>query len=126
MSSLEVVGHRVLISPKYEDAEIKDGALKGFDLSAGGTSDTFKRELGATSIGTVVGIGPNAFLEFKSLGEDGKLVRGEPWCNVGDVVYYARYSGKLVENGDEQLVIINDEDVQCLVHEVKEDIEDGE
>ena len=115
MIELEVVGHRVLIAPEYEDEEIKEGALKGF-IQGGG--DTFKRELGATTVGKVVGIGPNAWLDFKSLDGTGELVRGTPWCSVGDLVYYAKYSGKNVEIDDIKMVIVNDEDIQAIVHEV--------
>lgn len=102
MNKLEVVGHRVLIKPHLQSEETE----WGFKLDVG---DTFHRERGATQIGTIVGIGPNAWLDFKP---------GTPWAKVGDVVYYAKYSGKEVEAGNEdKYIIINDEDVQCIIHE---------
>jgi len=34
---------------------------------------------------------------------------------IGDRVYYARYSGKTIEDGDDKYIIVNDEDVQCII-----------
>ena len=103
MNNLQVVGHRVLIKPHLQE-EVSDG---GIYLAVG---DTFQRERGATQIGTIVDIGPNAWLDFKP---------GTPWAKVGDVVYYAKYAGKDVEAGNEdKFVIINDEDVQCIIKKV--------
>nr|ASN63817.1 co-chaperonin GroES [uncultured virus] len=114
MSNLEVVGHRVLIRPHLQE-ETSEG---GIYLAVG---KTFERERGATQIGTIVGIGPNAWLDFKSKNDQGELVAGTPWAKVGDVVYYAKYAGKDVTAGnDAKLVIVNDEDVQCIIHEVEE------
>lgn len=114
MNNLEVVGHRVLIKPHLQD-EVSDG---GIYLAVG---ETFERERGATQIGTIVSIGPNAWLDFKSADAEGNLVAGKPWAKVGDVVYYAKYAGKEVKAGNEdKYVIVNDEDVQCIIHEVKE------
>ena len=97
----EVVGHRVLVKPHLQE-EVTQG---GIYIATG---QTFEREQGATQIGTIMGIGPNAWLDFKP---------GTPWAKVGDVVYYAKYAGKDIKDGDNTLVILNDEDVQCIVHE---------
>lgn len=103
--NLQVVGHRVLIKPHLQD-EVSEG---GIYLAVG---ETFERERGATQIGTIVDIGPNAWLDFKP---------GTPWADVGDVVYYAKYAGKEVTAGnkEDKYVIINDEDVQCIIKEDK-------
>ena len=104
MNNLKVVGHRVLIKPHLQD-EMSEG---GIFVAVG---ETFQRERGATQIGTIVDIGPNAWLDFKP---------GKPWAKIGDKVYYAKYAGKDVEAGNEdKFVIINDEDVQCIINEVK-------
>ncbi len=102
-SELEVVGHRVLVKPHLQE-EVSEG---GIYIAVG---DTFKREQGATQIGTIVGIGPNAWLDFKP---------GDPWAEVGDKIYYAKYAGKNVTIDEEEYVIINDEDVQCIIREVE-------
>jgi chaperonin GroES len=101
LDNLIVVGHRVLIKPEIKEATTESGIYIGH-------ADTYKREVGATQIGTIVGIGPNAWLDFKP---------GIPWAKIGDRVYYAKYSGKEIknDNGDIIAVIINDEDVQCKI-----------
>ena len=100
--NLSVVGHRVLLKP-YLPKDTTDGGIYV------GHTDTHKREQGATTIGIIVGIGPNAWLDFKP---------GTPWAEIGDRVYFAKYAGKEVRAGNEKTyVIINDEDVQCKIIE---------
>jgi len=101
---IEVVGHRVLIRPQHFEEEVEDGALKGFKLDVG---DDWKRDRAATVIGVIEGVGPNAWLGFDE---------GNPWAQVGDTVYYAKYSGKVVEDGDDSYIVCNDEDVIAIVH----------
>jgi len=101
---LEVIGHRVLIEPQHFEEE----SDWGFKTNVG---DDWKRERAATVIGTIKGIGPNAWKAF-----DG----GEPWAKVGDKVYYAKYSGKVVMDGEDSYILTNDEDILCIVHEEKE------
>jgi len=105
---LEVIGHRVLIEPKHFDEELAEGALKGFKLDVG---EEWKRERAATVMGTIVGVGPNAWKGFDD---------GLPWAAVGDKVYYAKYSGKTVEENGKTYIICNDEDVQAIVHDDEE------
>jgi len=109
--NLEVVGHRVLLKPHLAE-EITEGGIYI------GHADTFKREQGATQIGRIVGIGPNAWIDFNSLDKLGQKIPGKPWAEVGDVVYYAKYAGKEIKNeeGVVEYVIINDEDIQCKIH----------
>ena len=100
--NLSVVGHRVLIDPEYKEETTESGIYIGH-------SDTFQREKGATQIGRIIGIGPNAWLDFKP---------GAPWAEIGDRVYFAKYAGKEVKAGNEKTyIIINDEDVQCKIIE---------
>lgn len=35
----------------------------------------------------------------------------EPWAKVGDKVVYVRHGGKYVKDGDDELLILSDEDV---------------
>jgi len=98
---LEVVGHRVLIEPEHFAEEIGDGALEGFQLNIG---EDWKRDRAATVIGVIKGVGPNAWLGFDN---------GNPWAKVGDKVYYAKYSGKVVTDGEKSYIVCNDEDCNC-------------
>lgn len=104
--NLEVVGHRVLLKPDLPP-DVTDGGIYV------GHSDTHRREKGATTVGIIVGIGPNAWLDFKP---------GTPWASIGDKVYYAKYAGKEIKNeeGETEYVIINDEDIQCKIHDEDE------
>lgn len=104
--SLQVVGHRLMIDPDPVETVTKSGLILAKD-------ERLYRE--ATHIGTVVQIGPNAFVGFAD---------SEPWCSVGDRIIYARHAGKFVEDPDEidpntkkpkEYYIINDEDVQVIV-----------
>ena len=58
-------------------------------------------------------IGPTAWKDYKG---------GDPWCVVGDRVFFSKYAGASIEDGTEEgLVLLNDEDVQAiLVEEEKE------
>jgi co-chaperonin GroES (HSP10) len=100
---VDVLGHRVLIKPLFQ-SEVTDW---GFKLDVG---EGHKREKAAASIGTIVSIGPNAWVGF----DDGK-----PWAEVGDTVHFAKYGGKFITYNDEEYVIVNDEDVQLRIR--KED-----
>lgn len=104
---VEVVGHRVLIDPEVPKKEIDDGALAGFEI----VGNEIEREKAATTIGRIVGIGPNAWKAFDD---------GEPWAEVGDKVYFAKYGGKWIEVDGKEYVIINDEDLVCRVKETED------
>jgi co-chaperonin GroES (HSP10) len=68
-----------------------------------------KREQAGVDQGVVVAIGPTAFKDF---GVDCPI-------SVGDNIAFAKYSGKVVTDPDDNkvYVILNDEDVVCLVKE---------
>lgn len=102
--SVKVVGHRVLLKP-YFDHEETDW---GFKLDVG---DTFKREKAATVLGEVVDIGDMAWRAF-----DGDNPNWKPWCEIGDVVFFAKYGGKFITLNDEDYIIVNDEDIQGIFH----------
>ena len=112
MTSVEVCGHRVLLKPHFDEDIISEGALEGFKLDVG---ETFKREKAATVVGKVVGIGPMAWKAF-----DGDNPDWEPWAKVGDIVYFAKYGGKFITIDAEDYIIIQDEDVQAIRHEDKD------
>jgi len=61
-----------------------------------------QKERKAVEIGKVVAIGETAFKDYG--GSDSTI-------KVGDRVLIARYSGKEVLDGDEEFVVVNDEDI---------------
>ena len=109
---VEAVGHRVLIKP--------DPVKK----SQGGiilTVDS-KLEQGATTTGTVLQVGPDAFYDYRP--SHIPLDRWEKWIKVGDRVVYAKYAGRFIdtEEKDEHnypiyVLVLNDVDIFAKIIE---------
>lgn len=121
--AIEALGHRLTIRPDYQ---IKDSEAAKTKEKANALGlvipDEVKKELDSQATrdkasidqGIVLTIGKTAFRDFG----------GEPWCDVGDYVAYARHAGKFVKDPDtdEDILVINDEDVICKITKViKED-----
>ncbi len=69
------------------------------------------REKRGAETGIVVQVGPEAY--------DNKPA---PWCKVGDQVFFTRYTGKevdgsLVGEAGVSYMIINDDDVKCVIEQ---------
>lgn len=97
--TIEVVGHRVMLEP----VDIQRNTEWGFQLDV---TDDWKREKAGTVKGRIVGIGSTAWMGFAD---------NRPWAKVGDVVYFARHSGKFIKHNGVEYYVINDEDVQAIV-----------
>lgn len=96
--AIKLITHHVLI--KLDDPEIKteSGIILAVDE---------KRERKAVEYGIVLQIGPTA---YKDLGlETIPLV-------IGDRVCILRYSGKSVKDDDKEYLIVNDEDILCIIN----------
>jgi co-chaperonin GroES (HSP10) len=109
-------GHRVVVKQeKLEDSDptYRKAAKLGIMIA---DTDEKKREQAGFDKGIVISIGPGAFVEFN---RNQNLDR--PWCKVGDKVAFAKYSGKTVVDPDdhETYMVINDEDVVCIIRETK-------
>lgn len=117
--ALTVKGHKLLIKhmTMKETVEIpKALADTGFKIEL--TSDQEKREEVASQVGIVLQIGRTCWHAYDRFKKDGSLNPDwEPWCQKGDKILYARYSGKVVEDPDtkERFMVISDEDVQAVV-----------
>ena len=74
------------------------------------TEDKRRAQAGVDQ-GTVVAIGPTAFQDYNT----------EVPCAIGDYIAFAKYSGKILTDPDdnEEYVIINDEDVVAIIKETK-------
>jgi co-chaperonin GroES (HSP10) len=110
------VGHRVVI--KQERLEDQDPAYKnmaqlGFAIP---DSDEKKREQLGYDKGRLVSVGPGAFREFNA-----SQGLSDPWAVVGDLVAFAKYSGKNIIDPDDNEVymVLNDEDIVCVIKETK-------
>lgn len=119
--AIEALGHRLTVQPdKVKDSEAektKQLAEKaGFVLPEKVKDDLdseHTRERASVDQGIVLTIGKTAFRDFG----------GEPWCNVGDYIAYARHAGKFVKDPDtgEDILVINDEDCIAKITKVMND-----
>lgn len=107
MIQINPCGHRVLVKPEKVaevDEVYKSARRAGIELIED------KREQEAVVIGTILKIGDTAWKD-PSLG-------GTPWANVGDKVYYAKFSGKEIKiPGETPVLIMNDEDIVAVIKE---------
>lgn len=102
---LECVTFRVLVKPENiveKDTAYAAAKRMGLDLSM---ETKVSREQAAVDVGTVVSFGPTAFKDF---GVDNPV-------KVGDKIIYAKHAGKAVKDGEEDFVVINDEDIVLIV-----------
>jgi co-chaperonin GroES (HSP10) len=112
MDKVKAIGHRVVIKPDPVVEKTASGLFLAVDVKA---------ERTASQKGTVVGIGPMAWVnDLYGYGKPG----WEPWCKVGDRVFFPRYGGKLICVNDgphvsdeerEFLIVVNDEDIQLVI-----------
>lgn len=102
-------GHRVLL--KVQDITEFDpvyqaGRRAGIEIPV--NHEDHQRKQAGMDKGTVVSIGPTAFKDFG----------GDAWCAVGDLIIFAKYAGKVVEDTDRtKYVVLNDEDVVAVIKE---------
>lgn len=97
---LEPVGHRVLVYP--DQISDRRGSLFVPD-------SVRKQEQYAHVFGTLVKIGPQAWMGFDD---------GRPWAKVGDRVVFAKYGGLVLEDPEtkELYRCLNDEDVVATLN----------
>lgn len=111
ISNIKVKGHRVLLEPIFPEETTESGIIIA-------THSEHKRERAATDTGRVVAIGPTAWNAFDKYTPDGKRNPAwEPWCAKGDLVVFAKYGGKFLKVDDVDYVVVNDEDIQCVIEE---------
>lgn len=93
-------GHRVLVKPD----PIEEVSQGGIVIATKASEQQLKN---ATTSGTLVAIGMNAWKGFDS---------GAPWASVGDRVSYAKYGGRVIKDkSGEEFVILNDEDILAIL-----------
>lgn len=88
--------HRLIVEPE----EIETKTASGIILSV-----NEKAERKAVEKGKVLAIGDTAFIDFKA----------GVTPQIGDTIYFAKYAGKEVKDDDKDYLILNDEDVICVV-----------
>ena len=97
---LRPCGYMVLVKPHYENK-----TDWGFQIV-----EPDRVGVAAVQEGTIVKVGPTAWKSYDD---------GQPWAKVGDVVYYAKYGGSIVEDKEdgEKYVLIADGDIRCVIEE---------
>lgn len=103
--------HRIIIKQKQLDEiskEHKRALAMGLVIPE---TDDKKRAQAGVDQGTVVAIGPTAFRDFGV----------ECPISVGDMVAFAKYSGKIITDPEDgiEYVALNDEDIVAILTEGK-------
>lgn len=88
------VGPRVLVKVEMVEKTTKSGLIL--------PEQAVDREQYGAVKGELVAIGPLAWKDFQG---------GEAWAKVGDTVYFAKYGGFMIQDGDVQYRVLNDEDI---------------
>jgi co-chaperonin GroES (HSP10) len=105
---IKAVLHRLVIKPvELEEYDEVDAKLKELGFVKAVTEES-KYQHTQIDQGTVVDVGPTAFLDYVKKHDLAVPV------SVGTLVTYARHSGKVVKELDTEYVILNDDDVLCI------------
>lgn len=127
---LTIKGHKILVKHLQFEEQREDlvpEALKQVGFKVEAPTDIKRREEVASDVGTVVQVGSTAWAAFDKYLKNGQSNPDwQPWCNEGDMILFARYSGKIVEDPvtKERFMLINDEDVQAVVTGMKSPFEE--
>lgn len=106
--TIKAVLHRLVVKPvELEVVDDVTKKLKELGLERGITEET-KYHKTQIDQGYVLDVGPTAFLDYVKKHDLPVPVR------VGSLVTYARHSGKFVKDGDEDVVILNDDDILAI------------
>lgn len=101
---IKLLTHHILV--KLDDPMEADELYRRVK-EAGIVVQLDKRESQAVEYGTVVSVGPTAFVDFG---------RGPDILKGGDRISLNRYSGKSVVDSDgTEYVLLNDQDVLCVI-----------
>ena len=103
--SIKLLLHHILV--KAQSVEDTDEVVRRA-RAAGIEVQLDAREKKAVEYGTVVQVGPTAFKDYG---------RGPDILKVGDKVSFAKYAGKEVNYKEDSFLILNDEDILCVIGE---------
>lgn len=105
--------HRVLVKPDSLDSDPVFNSAKKAGLALPEHS-AIKMEENRVDTGTVVDIGSTAFRAYMKEGDlDAVPVK------AGDRISFAKYAGKVMMDGEERYVVLNDEDIVAIVGDSK-------
>lgn len=101
--------HRVLVKPDDLDVDPTFAAAARAGLVMPKHA-AIEMEKNRVDTGTVLDIGPTA---FKAYMKEGDL--DEVPVKVGDRISFAKYAGKVMMEGEEKFIVLNDEDIVAIV-----------
>lgn len=111
------LGHRILVRKAQIDE--RDPAFKAAKaagiIMARDHEDAKRRDAGVDR-GWVIEVGPDAHRAFH-LNSHGTLDNFKPWVKAGDFIAFAKYAGMVIKDGDDEYIVINDEDVVATLEE---------
>ena len=111
---LNPCGHRIVVKRDSVEETYGDS---GIIVTA--SESAKKLEVANCQTGVVVAIGPDAWKAFRMRDENGREVNGRPWAHPGDYVIFAKYAGRNIDDpftkGEEDFIILNDEDVIAII-----------
>lgn len=101
-TSLNIRGPRILIL----DDEVQNKTDWGLELV-----EDLKIKRSSQVVGTVIQIGDESYHDYDN-----------PWCKVGDKVFYAQYAGKIIEDPVTKTAfkIVNDIDIIATIDKVED------
>ena len=102
---IEPLLHRIVVKPeKFEefDKDIQKAKSIGLVIPE---LEEMKRAQASVDRGVVVSLGATAYRDYNV----------DPPVKVGDIVNYAKFSGKIIEDGGVQYILLNDEDLLCVI-----------
>jgi len=91
--------HRALVKPKQVETKTASGIIL--------TESLTRKEQAGTDEGIILALGDTF----------GKDFGAEVLPKVGDKVLFAKYAGKFIKDGDEDLVLLNDDDLIAIVRD---------
>jgi co-chaperonin GroES (HSP10) len=101
---LKPCGYRVIVTPDTLEEVTESGIVIAYENK--------DREQANIWYGTLVAIGPTAWKQD-----------GGNWAEVGDRVNFAKYTGRFIDDPDDpdgKYIILNDEDILCIIKKAKE------
>lgn len=108
---IKAPGYRLMVRPDEVKKQTESGILIEF-------AENEKLEKGARVTGTVVSVGPECWQQHIIQWWKFWQPKKEPWCKVGDHIFWAKYAGKQVVDPETQIdyIILNDEDVCGVIY----------
>jgi co-chaperonin GroES (HSP10) len=119
---ITIKGHRVLLKvEKLQEVDEVYRSAHRAGIMIAEDHDEHRRAQASLDQGTVIAIGPDAWKAF----HNSSNVNGEefvPWCQVGDFIAFAKYSGKMLTDPEDKqkYIVINDEDVVAVLGGAKD------